>query len=150
MVTITAGVRFEWYQVDCILPTGTAIYAGLLLPIIVITIFDWVMFIVILASQCKKRTSDKNSSIKFIKRQVVIICGVTIVSPMVILSSGFVRGNSLTGMTETTIALSFIFYAGFSLRGVLLFFFHGVRNPSARKQWKMWFTKIRTLCTNKK
>lgn len=130
----------------CFTPTGMAFWIGLLLPVIFINIFNWIVFVSILVSQCKQHTtekSDKKESVRFFKRQLLIACGLITVTLLVGFGCGFEFAGMLTKLVSkhmVDMILNFVFFVFFAAQGPLLLFFHGCRNRKARQQWKQWFT----------
>ena len=131
----------------CFTPTGMAFWVGLLFPVILINIFNWIVFASIMISQCKRHAtdkSDKGEGMRFFKKQLRIACGLITVTLLVGFGCGFEIAGMLTKLVSTRhmvdTVLNFVFFVFFAVQGPLLLFFHGCRNPKARQQWRHWFT----------
>ena len=147
IVTLATSIGFkDSYMHRCFTPTGIAFWIGLLLPVILINTFNWIVFVSIMISQCKRHTtdkSDKGEGMRFFKRQLRIACGLITVTLLVGLGCGFEIAGMLTKLISTHMVdtiLNFVFFVFFAAQGPLLLFFHGCRNPKARQQWRYWFT----------
>lgn len=148
IVAFAASMGFkDSYMHRCFTPTGMAFWIGLLLPVILINMFNWIVFVSIMVSLCRRHTtdskSDKNEGVKFFKRQLLVACGLITVTLLVGFGCGFELAGMLTKLVSQYMVdeiLNFVFFVFFAAQGPLLLFFHGCRNPKARQQWKHWFT----------
>ena len=116
---------------------------GLILPFVLLYIFNWVVFIVIMASLIKHSAAHGNNTDtrKLFKRNFIIAVGLAIVF-------GLGWGLGLTATSSSvegvTLAFQILFTIFVSLQGILIFAFHGIRNKDAKQLWKEWFSTIRT------
>ena len=147
IVTLATTVGFkDSYMHRCFTPTGMAFWISLLLPIVLINIFNWFVFVSIMVSQCKRHATDKcnkGERVRFFKRQLVIASGLITVTLLVGFGCGFELAGMLTKLVSrhmVDMILNFVFFVFFAAQGPLLLFFHGCRNPKARQQWRHWFT----------
>ena len=121
-------------------------WLGQILPFIVMNIFNWSLFITIIISVCLKRRTATDEpgkkAKKLTKSHVTMTIGLANLCGL-----GWIFGLAASSMPVEE--LTFIFQLLFSIfvgsQGILLFFFHCIRNPQARKQWKTWFTNARRV-----
>ena len=94
----------------------------------------------IIVSVYKKRTTDVQvqTSYRFAKDQLTMTVGL---ATLFGLGWGFGLAASSMPIEELTFAFQLLFNIFVGSQGALLFFFHCIRNPNVRKQWRMWFTK---------
>ena len=129
-------------------------YFGFITPFILLHVFDWIMFIVILASIIKhKKNITQSKDVRESQRDNVIIA----LSLAVVFGLGW--GFGLLTTSSSIRALTATFQAIFSIfvgaQGVLLFLLHGLRNSDVRELWKGWLTSfvsttgITPLCQKK-
>ena len=121
-------------------------YFSFIAPFILLHIFDWIMFIVILASVIKHKSQTNRQvrskeSTKVHRDNLIIALSLAVVFG---LGWGFgllTTSSSIHGLT-TTFQVIFSIFVG--AQGVLLFLLHGVRNSDARGVWKGWLTSFGT------
>ena len=110
----------------------------------IIYIFDWIMFIIIMASlvkQARQRSSvqetNRQETRKQIRRHLIIAVGLATVFG---LGWGFGLAATSTSVEEVTFVFQLIFGIFVGSQGVLIFIFHGLRSEEARNTWKSWFS----------
>ena len=115
---------------------------GLFLPLVVMYLFNWIMFTIIIASICKhispsKRKSPlrrrKEKALKFNIQNFIITVVLSIT-----LGLGWGFGFLATSHDIRPVVIIFqgIFTVVVGIHGVLLFILHGIRNPDVRAFWK--------------
>ncbi len=114
-------------------------YFGFINPFILLHVFDWIMFIVILASiiQHQKNITQSKEIRKSQRDNVIIALSLAVVFG---LGWGFgllTTSSSIRALTATFQAIFSIFVGA---QGVLLFLLHGLRNSDVRELWKGWLT----------
>ena len=117
---------------------------GLILPFVIIYIFDWIMFIIIMASLVKQARQRKvvqetkgQGTRKQIRRHLIIAVGLATVFG---LGWGFGLAATSTSVEEVTFVFQLIFGIFVGSHGVLIFILHGLRSEEARNTWKSWFS----------
>jgi hypothetical protein len=119
-------------------------WLGLVLPFLLLNIFNWCVFVMIVVSLTKrsvnfKEKADFKDKLKSAKKQVAIAVGL---ATLFGLGWGFGLAASGTAVNELTFTLQLLFSLFVGLQGVILFVLHGVRKQEARGQWKEWLTKV--------
>lgn len=119
---------------------------GFILPFAALYVFDWIMFIIILASVIKQRRASvkvrQDSSFKTHRENLTISLSLAIVFG---LGWGFGLLSTSHSAEDVTITFQVLFSIFVGAQGILLFLLHGVRNPDARKTWKGWLTSTSRL-----
>lgn len=111
---------------------------GLILPFGIIYVFNWAVFIVIMAHFCTRKIPDhyKKQSTRKLKQNITIAIGLSVLF-------GLGWGFGLTATSSTAKEVTFAFQVIFSIfvgaQGILIFILHGLRSRETRKVWK-------TLC----
>ena len=109
---------------------------GLIVPFVVVHLFNWAMFIIIIACLLKNRKNVKKKS--ELKRHFFLVLGLSLVF-------GLGWGLGLLATSSEIQKLTFTFQILFSIligsQGLLIFLFHVIRAPQAREQWKKLLTK---------
>lgn len=102
---------------------------------------DWIMFIIIISVICKHkyRKRKQNETIK-----TTWSSAITTITLVTVLGLGWGFGLVATSLPvkELTLAFQIMFSLFVGLQGVLIFGFHGLKNPDARKVWKDWLIII--------
>ena len=116
----------------------------MIVPFILITIFNWIMFILIMASICshtKAPVTDKKegSMINMLKANFTIAATLAVVFGL-----GWALGLVATSLPvkELTLTFQILFSIFVGAQGLLLFLLHGVRNQDIRKAWIQCFATI--------
>ena len=123
-------------------------YVGVIVPFILIYIFNWSVFVIIFVNLIYKakrsdtnKMKDNKKKMEF-KQQFIIAITLSILFG---LSWGI--GLPATQQLQDTIVVRDIFASLFviftSFQGFLIFFMHCLRSPEIRKNWMKWF-KITT------
>ena len=95
----------------------------------------------IIVSVYKKRTTDLQAK-KSHKNQLNMTVGL---ATLFGLGWGFGLAASSMPIKELTFTFQLLFNIFVGSQGALLFFFHCIRNPEARRQWRMWFSKASSV-----
>ena len=116
----------------------------MILPISFVTIFNWIMFVLIMISICSHTqgpVSDKKEGSKIKAMQTNFTIAATLA---VVFGLGWALGLAATSlpMKELTFTFQTLFSIFVGAQGVLLFLLHGVRNQDIRKIWIHCFTVI--------
>ena len=117
-------------------------YIGLIAPFIILYVFNFIMFILIMASVCKhsyrrRGITTEKSTFTFVRKNATIAFSLAIVFG---LGWGFGLAASSSPSEETTFALQLLFTIFVGCQGILIFFLHGIRKPEARNEWKKWLS----------
>ena len=119
-------------------------YIGTILPIVIIFIFNLVMYIFIIVSVCRRlRGASKSSNTKLSYRKLAW----TAVVLSVVFGLGWCFGLAQTSVPQdsgdaargTLFALQFLFSILVGSQGILMFIFYGLTNKKIREVWKRWF-----------
>lgn len=108
---------------------------GHILPFGLIYIFNWAVFIVILANLFARKfpSQDKKQQKKRLKQNIAVAIGLSILF-------GLGWGFGLTATSSSTKEVTFVFQVIFSVfvgaQGILIFILHGLRSKEARKIWR--------------
>ena len=112
-------------------------YLGFITPFLGIYVFNWIMFTMIMVSLCKQ--SARSATVKagngHMLRNVLIAAGLALVLG---LGWGFGLAASSNNINALACSFQFLFSVFVSCQGLLLLFFHGVRNKNAKKVWRSW------------
>ncbi len=122
-------------------------YFGFIAPFILLHVFDWIMFVIILASIIKhNKNSVQSKDVRKSHRDNVIIA----LSLAVVFGLGWGFGLLTTSSSIRALTATFqtIFSVFVGTQGVLLFLLHGLRDSDVRELWKEWLTYF-VLCVNK-
>ena len=109
----------------------------MILPFSLVTVFNWIMFVLIMVSICghtQAPVADKKEG----SRTKVIQTHFTIAATLaVIFGLGWSLGLAATSLPvkELTLTFQILFSIFVGAQGVLLFLLHGVRNQDIRKTW---------------
>ena len=119
-------------------------WIGMIVPFILVTIFNWIMFVLIMASICshtKGPITDKKEGfrIKIMKTNFTIAAILAVVFGL-----GWALGLVATSlpMKELTLTFQILFSLFVGAQGLLLFLLHGLRNQDIRKAWIQCFATI--------
>lgn len=116
---------------------------GMLLPFSLIYVFNWIMFVVIMASICRHAqgtiTNLKANDTNKLQKHFIIA-----ISLAVVFGLGWAFGLAATSLPvkELTLGFQILFSLFVGFQGFLIFLLHGVRNKDARNLWKQWFKTI--------
>ena len=117
-------------------------YIGMIVPFLIIYLFNWVVFIIIIVSLLRKnfqsdiKTKD-NNNITFVRQQVIIT-----VTLSILLGLGWGIGLLATQDIHTNktvrdlFAALFVIITGF--HGLFIFIMHCLRSKEVRNTWKRW------------
>ena len=116
----------------------------MILPVSLVIIFNWVMFILIMVSICSHTqgpVTDKKEGSKIKAMQTNFTIAVTL---SVVFGLGWALGLAATSLPvkELTLTFQILFSIFVGVQGVLLFLLHGVRNQDIRKVWIQCFAMI--------
>ena len=123
-------------------PTEWPFFFGLILPFLVVQIFNWIMFIRIMISIYKnmrdrrviKASTTGAMSVRDLRKMFLVTMTLGVVL-------GLGWGIGLVATSSGLVALTFTFQVIFSIfvgsQGVLIFVFHGLRNEDFRDFWKI-------------
>ena len=119
-------------------------YIGTIVPIVLIFCFNWIMYIIIMVSICRRlhsaaKITNTDLSLRQLARTAVVLS--------VVLGLGWAFGLLQTSVPEDSTSAAMItltvFQVLFSLlvglQGVLMFGFYGIGNKKVREVWKKWF-----------
>ena len=115
-----------------------AILFGLILPLGVIYIFNWVIFTIIMMKLLRRNKVTKVDMLntRVLKQNFIVAVGLSLLF-------GLGWGFGLTATSSNTKEVTFAFQVIFSLfvgsQGIVIFFFHGLRSPDFQKVWKSVF-----------
>ena len=110
---------------------------GLILPFVAVHIFNWAMFIIIIVCLLKNRKNVKKK--RELKRHFFLILGLSLVFG---LGWGFGLLATSSEIKKLTFTFQILFSIFISSQGLLIFLFHVIRAPQARKQWKKLLIKL--------
>ena len=134
---------FDFHHYSC-RAEGVPFYIGTILPIVIIFIFNLVMYIFIIVSVCRRlHGAAKSSNTKLSYRKLAW----TAVVLSVVFGLGWCFGLAQTSVPQdsgdaargTLFALQFLFSLLVGSQGVLMFVFYGLTNKKIREVWKKWF-----------
>ena len=109
---------------------------GLILPFVVVYLFNWAMFIIIIVCLVKNRknvSSLHHKKKRELRRHFFLVLGLSLVF-------GFLATSS--DIKELTFTFQILYSILISSQGLLIFVFHVIRAPQAREQWKKLFIKF--------
>ena len=116
---------------------------GMILPFLVVYIFNWIMFVLIMISLCCRSqgviVKDTHAKIKAYKAKFKIAAILAVMFGL-----GWTLGLAATSVPVKEFSLTFqiLFSIFVGAQGVLIFLLHGVRNQDIRKLWKKWFKTL--------
>ena len=116
---------------------------GMILPFLVVYIFNWIMFVLIMISLCCQSqgviVKDTHAKIKAYKAKFTIAAILAVMFGL-----GWTLGLAATSVPAKEFSLTFqiLFSIFVGAQGVLIFLLHGVRNQDIRKLWKKWFKTV--------
>eukprot|EP00731_Ephydatia_muelleri_P016507 Em0009g931a len=138
IVIISAGAGYRYYyNSKYCRASELPFYLGFITPFLGIYVFNWIMFTMIMVSLCKQ--SARSATVKagngHMLRNVLIAAGLALVLG---LGWGFGLAASSNNINALACSFQFLFSVFVSCQGLLLLFFHGVRNKNAKKVWRSW------------
>ena len=115
----------------------------MIVPFLIIYLFNWVVFIIIIVSLLRKTLQSdikakKNNNITFVRQQLIIT-----VTLSILLGLGWGIGLLATQDIHTNktvrdlFAALFVIITGF--HGLFIFIMHCLRSKEVRNTWKRWF-----------
>ena len=110
---------------------------GLILLFVVVHLFNWAMFIIIIVCLLKNRKNVKKKT--ELKRHFFPHSG-AIIGVWIRLGFGLLATSSEIKKLAFTFQIPFGIFI--SSQGLLIFLFHVIRAPQARKQWKKLLIKL--------
>ena len=111
---------------------------GLIFPCVAIYLFNWAMFITITVCIVKNRKNIHHKK-RELKRLFFLALGLSLLFG---LGWGFGLLATSSDITELTFTFQILFSILIGSQGLLIFVFHVIRAPQARKQWKKLFFKF--------
>ena len=116
---------------------------GLIFPCVAVYLFNWAMFIVITVCLVKNRKNKNVSTMhakkRELKRLFFLVLGLSLLFG---LGWGFGLLATSSDIKELTFTFQILFSILIGSQGLLIFVFHVIRAPQARKQWKKLFIKL--------
>ena len=121
-------------------------YIGMVVPFLIVYIFNWVVFIIIIVSLLRKSfqsniKSNKSTNIQFVCEQIVIVTTLSILFGL-----GWGIGLLATQDIHTNKTIRDVFAAFFviitAFHGLFIFIMHCLRSNEAKKVWKRWFFNV--------
>ncbi len=116
----------------------------MILPFSLITVFNWIMFVLIMISICSHTQGPvtdrkEGSKIKDFRTHFTIAATLAVVFGL-----GWALGLAATSLPvkELTLTFQILFSIFVGAQGILLFLLHGVRNQDIRKVWVQCFAAI--------
>ena len=110
---------------------------GLIIPFVVVHLFNWAMFIVIIACLLRNRQNVKKK--RELKRHFFLILGLSLVFG---LGWGFGLLATSSEIKKLTFTFQILFSILISSQGLLIFLFHVICAPQAREQWRKLLIKF--------
>lgn len=129
-------------------------YIGLIVPFVLVYIFNWVMFVLIIASlvraTVKSRLSESKDGHHFMTLRQHLIIAMTL---SVLFGLGWGTGVAAsynTYSTTTKYILSTLFICCTAFDGVFIFIMHCVRSKDIRTLWRGWLkrTKVEDMMSS--
>ena len=116
----------------------------MILPFSLVTIFNWIMFVLIMISICghtQAPVANKKEGSKIKAMQTNFTIAATLA---VVFGLGWGLGLAATGLPvkELTLTFQILFSIFVGIQGTLLFLLHGVRNKDIRNIWIQCFAAI--------
>ena len=121
-------------------------YIGMVVPFLIIYIFNWVVFIIIIVSLLRKKfpsdiKSKNNVNVKFVREQLIIV-----ITLSVMFGLGWGIGLLATQDIHTNKTIRDLFAALFviitAFHGLFIFIMHCLRSREVRNIWKRWFFNV--------
>ena len=142
------NIIFHQFSYSCI-PRQVPFYIGTIVPVVVIYLFNCVLFVIIFASLIKKSRQSKNKNdesggnknYKLVKQQFIAA-----LSLAVLFGLGWGFGFLSTGAFKEidpfrrTMEIIFIFLTSF--QGLFVFLFQCVYSKAVRDIWVGWFSRV--------
>ncbi len=132
-------------------PFGPAFYGGLMVPFLIIYIFNWIIFVSIFVSLLRKKALTNEVGVATKLRQNFII------ALTLSLLFGLGWGVGLVATSQISIpglsyTLQTVFVLLTAFQGLLIFIMHCVRSEESRKQWKKWIyvLSLHKICLHMK
>ena len=128
-------------------PSDLPFWLGQILPFVAMNIFNWSLFTIIIVSVCKHRTSkdEEGEKVKELtKSNIIMTIGLANLCGL-----GWIFGLAASSLPvkELTFTFPLLFNIFVGSQGMILFFFHCIRNHQARQQWKVWFAYTSSMCS---
>ena len=130
-------------------PYGIPFYATLIGPFVLVYLFNWVMFVIIIASLIRNTNKRKNkismanekkASTTMFKRHLIIAIGLSLFFGLG-WGLGLPATNAISNVpARVFLQILFIFFSGF--QGVFIFIMQCARSEDARKEWTRWLKKL--------
>ena len=118
----------------------------MIVPFLIIYLFNWVLFIIIIVSLLRKNfqsdiKTKNNKNITFVRQQLIITVTLSIMFGL-----GWGIGLLATQAIHTNKTVRDLFAALFvittAFHGLFIFIMHCLRSEQVRNTWKRWFSSI--------
>ena len=121
----------------------------MIVPFIIIYIFNWIIFAIIMFSLLRKHFTvqkdvkkEKKQNISFVRQQLIIVATLSVLFGLGwglgLLATENAYDNNSKGVRDLFASLFVILT---SFHGLFIFVMHCLRSPDVRKVWKFWFHK---------
>ena len=125
--------------------TGPALYVGVLVPFLVVYIFNWTIFFIIMISLIKKSSNKRFSEAKKRNRKAETKqqCRVAFtVSVLFGLGWGFgLLASQAIDVQGVRVVFNTLFTIFTTFQGFFIFVLYVLLSPNARKEWKRWILR---------
>ena len=119
---------------------GVPFYVGLVAPFLIIYLFNWIVYIIILASLCRKnyqKQDEKRNNRVQIKQQLI---AAAILSILFGLGWGIgLLATEGVGVEALRDFFSAVFIICTAFQGIMIFILQTLRSKQARTTWARWF-----------
>ena len=109
---------------------------GLILPFIVMYVFNWIAFTIIMITLLRRRKVENKKNASFFKQNLFIALGLSLLFG---LGWGFGLFATSSDVRELTFTFQILFSVFVGSQGVLIFVFYGLRFPQFRQVWLSGF-----------
>ena len=122
-------------------PYNWAFWGSLVIPFGLIYILNWVLFIIIFTSLCRKNIKDDKMSARTKMKQLLIIAVMLSLLFGLGWGLGFVITSSIP-VAGLAVTLQVIFILLSSFQGLLVFIMHCLRSKDVRDEWLRWINVL--------
>ena len=130
-------------------PVGLPFYIGFIVPFGIIYVFNWLLFLLIIVSLCKRDLKNKKIKGQVTGKQTAIQRAelkkyfIITISLSINFGLGWIIGLLATSeLGVAHLVFVYLFSIFVALQGILIFVLHCLRVPAARTTWKYWFYRI--------